>query len=545
MPVSRTSKAITLGARFRSSCSRPQPSVTTLWRSDTGIGISEDKQRIIFEAFQQADGTTSRKYGGTGLGLSISRELARLLGGEVRVTSSPGQGSTFTLFLPQSYAPPPEGPMEALRPSAYDTPPAMPAIQSSAPDGASTSWARLDDRDHIAPGDRVVLIVEDDEAFARTLLAVARERGWRAIVASEGAHALALARRFTPSAICLDVHLPDTDGWVMLDQLKHDVATRHVPVQIVSGSEGQQRRARGLGALGFLAKPVTREHVFEALDQCAAILDEKVHPVLVIEGDDRERAALIDLLAADDVAVTAVAGVEEAFASLELSRFRCVVLGDGLPRGQLAALLERVRAMPALASLPFVGYTAASTPQELAKLRTFADLLVLREASSLARVLDQVTLHLHRPGEALPEAQREVLDTLNRSSALTGLTVLVVDDDVRNIFAVTSVLERHEATVVYAEGGREALAMLARTPNIDVVMTDIMMPEMDGYEVIRQIRAQQRFATLPIIAVTAKAMKTDRDKCVGAGASDYIAKPVDVARLISMIRVCTSRGGQP
>jgi CheY-like chemotaxis protein len=404
-------------------------------------------------------------------------------------------------------------------------------------------WAGLDDREQIQPGDRVVLIIEAVDDQARVLLDAAREIGWRAVVAADAAHGIGLVRRVAPSAIFLDLDLPDTDGWVLLDQLKHDAAVRHVPVHILSAA-GHERRALRFGAFGCLPRPVAAEAAREALERVASFLGQEVREALVVEEDAEERERLADLLRADDARCTMVSTIDEAFAELIDGRFRCIVVDLGLRDGGAFKLLEQLRSRPRLRDLPVITYAPQLSDESRQRLQGFGDGLLLKPVSSPERLLEEVTLYLHEAEADLPEAQRRCLQTHQRRSALAGTTVLVVDDDVRNIFAVTSVLERHEATVLYAEGGKEALALLDRAPGIDVVLMDIMMPELDGYEVMRRIRAQARHASLPIIALTAKAMKADREKSIQAGASGYIAKPVDVQKLVSMIRVATARAGR-
>ncbi|HEX8139296.1 MAG TPA: HAMP domain-containing protein [Pyrinomonadaceae bacterium] len=516
---------------------------------DTGIGIAADKQRIIFEAFQQADGTTSRKYGGTGLGLSISREIARLLGGEIRVVSTPGEGSMFTLYLPRDYAPNASGnggggggtsQLHATRPVTADaakswTPSAVSSVDMFAPDEVIEI---SDDRHSIFDGERVVLIVEDDVNFAGILLDLAREKGFKGVIATRGDQALALARKYKPDAITLDIKLPDRDGWTVLDRLKHNPDTSHIPVHIISGEE-QRQRALHLGAITHLQKPVSREDLATAFDQIAAFAERRVRKLLVVEDDDTQRMSIVELIGNGDVVTTAVATGAEAISALKEEPFDCMVLDLRLPDMTGFELIETIQKELGRADLPIIIYTGKElTAREETQLRKVADAIIVKEASSPERLLAETALFLHRVEANLPEPKRRMLEQLHRRDpVLAGRKVLIVDDDVRNIFALTSALESHNMQVVHSENGQEGIDILKRTPDIEVVLMDIMMPGMDGYEAIREIRSMPQFAQLPIIALTAKAMKADRDRCIEAGASDYISKPLDVDQLLSLLRV--------
>jgi HAMP domain-containing protein/signal transduction histidine kinase/CheY-like chemotaxis protein len=501
---------------------------------DTGIGIPADKQRLIFEAFQQADAGTSRKYGGTGLGLAISRELAVLLGGEIKLSSIHGKGSTFTLYLPLHYA-------GAVDTSKSDNS-ANPSNSSTARELRVLPVARdehvEDDRAHIDPNDPVFLIIEDDPHYARILLGLARDRGFKGIVAAKGATGLSLARQYRPAAISLDIFLPDMLGWTVLNQLKLDALTRHIPVQIVSLEEERQH---GLahGAFAYLVKSPTTEGLENAFGRLKDFTAPRAKRLLVVEDNDIERQSIVELLGHSDIELVTAATGAEALSSMLDRAFDCVVLDLRLPDMNGFELLEKVHAEPALASVPVVVFTGKDLSEdERTKLKTMAKSIVLKDVQSPERLLDETALFLHRVVTDLPPEKQRMIDQLHSSKEiLRGRKVLVVDDDARNIFALTSMLENHEVRVVSATNGRTAIDIIQKTPDLSLVLMDIMMPEMDGYETMKEIRQIQEFRSLPILALTAKAMKGDREKCLDAGASDYIAKPVNTDQLLSLMRV--------
>jgi HAMP domain-containing protein/CheY-like chemotaxis protein/signal transduction histidine kinase len=514
------------------------PTVVEFAVTDSGIGIPVEKQKIIFEAFQQADAGTARRYGGTGLGLAISRELAQLLGGEIRLTSEPGVGSTFSLFLPLTYV----GSMRrdertsaaegSARPSAFQ-PILLPARAAE---------EIHDDRAAIAPGDDVLLIIEDDPHYAKVLLDLARERNFKGLVAMRGSEGLSMARKYLPTAITLDVFLPDMLGWSVLSQLKHDPETRHIPVQITTVEE-ERRHGLSRGAFSYVNKPCTTEALEISLERIRTFAHGQQRRLLIIEDSETERMSISELIAHEDVQIDCAASGAEGLELLAQSEFDCVVLDLRLPDMSGFDLLGQIQKEPKLRDVPVVVFTGRElTVDEETQLRTMAKSIVLKGVQSPERLFDETSLFLHRVIGRLPESRRRMLERLNESDeALEGRRVLVVDDDVRNIFALSSVLERHGMQVASATTGQAAIDQLETGDEHALVLMDIMMPGMDGYETMRRIRQKSRLQRLPIIALTAKAMKGDREKCLEAGASDYIAKPVNNQQLLSLLRLWLHR----
>ncbi|MBV9572035.1 MAG: HAMP domain-containing protein [Alphaproteobacteria bacterium] len=516
-------------------------SVVAFEVSDSGIGIPPDKQRIIFEAFQQADASTSRKYGGTGLGLAISRELASLLGGEIHLHSTPGVGSTFTLYLPSRYV----GPAGANRQqtsssAAVQLPPSRASIMAALPERPIEPVP--DDRSNIEPGETVLLIVEDDPHYARILMDLAHDEGFKVLVAMRGEDALELAHEYRPTAVSLDVFLPDMLGWTVLSQLKQNPLTRHIPVQIVTIDEDRQH-GLARGAFSFVTKPTSTEGVRAALTRIKEYAEPRKKRLLVIEDNPAEQLGISELLGHDDIEIVTAGSGAAALDALRESPVDCVVLDLRLPDMTGFEVLEKLKADPTLSDIPVVVFTGRElSAEEDAQLHTMARSIVVKGVESPERLLDETALFLHRVITDLPGEKQRLLERLNSSDEdLVGRTVLLVDDDARNIFALSSVLERRGMQVLTATTGEEAIKLVESTPELALVLMDIMMPEMDGYQTIGHIRANPKFRRLPIIALTAKAMKGDREKCLESGASDYLAKPVNTEQLLFALRMWLHR----
>ncbi|MCC8364371.1 HAMP domain-containing protein [Lysobacter sp. A6] len=506
------------------------PTVIAFEVTDTGIGISSEKQKIVFEAFQQADAGTSRKYGGTGLGLAISREIAGLLGGELRLQSALGKGSTFVLYLPLDYV----GTGEPVA-SMFGHKPAHPVAH------VEHAFADLvevaDDRDRLDPDKPILLVVEDDSNYAAILRDLARSRGFQVLTANRGAEALRLVREYAVNAITLDIFLPDMLGWTVLARLKQDSSTRHIPVQIVTIEE-ERHHSIERGAFSYLAKPSTPESIEGALERIRQYTLPRTKRLLIVEDDDRERMSIEELLRHDDIQIDTAKTGEAALSSLMETEYDCVVLDLRLPDMSGLDLLDRVQDEPQLHEVPIVVFTGKElTADEDTRLRKAARSVVIKGVESPERLLDETSLFLHRVIADLPPQKQRMVQRLHETDdALKSKRVLVVDDDVRNIFALSSVLERHGMSVITAGTGHEAIEKVAEDPDIDLVLMDIMMPGMDGYDTMRAIRGMPDARALPIVALTAKAMKGDREKCLEAGASDYLAKPVVTDQLLGVLR---------
>ena len=513
------------------------PTVVAFEVSDTGIGIPPEKQKVIFEAFMQADASTSRKYGGTGLGLAISRELSSLLGGEIHLRSAQNVGSTFTLYLPLKYV----GPSAGARPSGAVS------AQALHPPGILLAPERPveqipDDRLEVQPGDSILLIVEDDPHYARSMVELARRKGFKVLVAMRGSDALELAKQYQPTAISLDIFLPDMLGWTVLSQLKQNPLTRHIPVQIITLDEDRQH-GLARGAFSFVTKPTSTEGVEAALARIQDYAKPRRKRLLVVEDDRAEQTSIAELLGHDDIEIVAAGTGTEALSTLRQEPCDCVVLDLRLPDMSGFEVLEELRGDTALSDVPVVVFTGRElSAEEDAQLHTMARSIVVKGVESPERLLDETALFLHRVVTDLPPAKQRMLERLTSSDEdLIGRTALLVDDDARNIFALSSVLERRGMRVLTATTGSEAIAMVESTPDLAIVLMDIMMPEMDGFQTIRAIRDKPGFRRLPIVALTAKAMKGDRERCMEAGASDYLAKPVNTEQLLSALRMWLHR----
>jgi hypothetical protein len=518
------------------------PSVVAFEVADTGIGIPPEKQRIIFEAFQQADAGTSRKYGGTGLGLAISRELANLLGGEIQLRSTLGVGSVFTLYLPISYMGSPSTKTPSANAGGDMVSLGRPPMGFSMRSAERPPEQIPDDRNTVAPGESVALIVEDDPHFARLMMGAARDKGFKVLVASRGTEALSLAREHHPTAISLDIFLPDMLGWTVLSQLKQDPATRHIPVQIVTLDED---RHHGLarGAFSFVQKPASSQGLEEAFARIKGYAAPRRKRLLLVEDDQNERQSVADLLSHEDIEISSAETGAEALAQLRRDQVDCVVLDLKLPDMSGFEVLETIRDDAELRDIPVVVFTGRElSAEEDATLHTMARSVVVKGVESPERLLDETALFLHRVVADLPPTKQRMLERLHSSDEdLLRRAVLLVDDDARNIFALSSVLERRGMEVLTATTGSEAIAVLNSRADVAIVLMDIMMPGMDGYETIQTIRSKPQFRRLPILALTAKAMKGDREKCLEAGASDYLAKPVNVEQLLSALRMWLHR----
>ena len=504
---------------------------------DSGIGIAEDKQRLIFEAFQQADGSTARKYGGTGLGLSISREIAHLLSGELKLSySEPGNGSCFVLYVPQLIADTISVPSPGVRPLRQFDVPSMP-IKLERAMSKTSAIEEADDRANILGSDLVLLVIEDDTAFANIIMDVAHEHGFKAVIASLGAQSLELARRYKPDAITLDIRMPVMDGWTVLDVLKRDPDLRHIPVDVIT-VEDDALRAISIGAFQFLTKPVNRERLGEAMEALRKYRERAIKTLLLV-ADKQVQKETADLLSGGDVRIQNATSGEAGLAALHKKSFDCVVVGAKLSDMSGVDFVTATRKDKSLSVVPVVVYSNAPLDvSELTTLEKLATSSVTHSAPSPEQLISQVTLFLHSVVSKFPIDKRQLIEKATNN--LAGKKVLIVDDDVRNIFALTAVLERKGVTVLSEESGQAAIDTLMKTLDVDMVLMDIMMPGMDGLEAMRAIRKMERFAKLPIIALTAKAMVGDREKCLEAGASDYLSKPVNIEQLNSLMQVWSS-----
>ncbi|MCY1508897.1 Sensor histidine kinase RcsC [compost metagenome] len=540
--LSNAFKFTSTGGVILDLSSVPQEDVLLFRVTDTGIGIAADKLSLVFQAFQQADGSTRRKFGGTGLGLSISRELSRLLGGTITLNSEEGVGSTFTLRIPFEY-----NEQRFNLPDSTDTITDQAVLSSDLASTAESEDKRFivqhipqaiaDDREHIQADDKVILIIEDDTAFAKTLLDFTRKRKYKGLVAVRGDDGIELANTFLPLAILLDIQLPVKDGWQVMEELKSNVQTRSIPVHIMS-SLSVKKESLLKGAVDFIDKPVALEQMKQIFEKLEDVLSRHPKKVLIIEENKQHAEALSYFLSNANIHTEVVSKISDSIEALKRKEVDCVILDMGIPDKAAYETLETIKKNEGMESLPIIIFTGKSLSKgEEKRIKQYADSIVVKTAHSYQRILDEAALFLHlieeKSGKDLPV--RKHFGGLQQ--VLNGKKVLIADDDVRNIFSLTKALEQHQMRVFSATDGKEALRLLEENPGISVVLMDMMMPEMDGYETTRIIRQNEKYKQLPILAVTAKAMMGDREKCIEAGASDYISKPVDIDQLISLLRV--------
>lgn len=530
------------GVSLRIGIPENNPGTLSFSVRDTGIGIAADKQQLIFEAFQQADGSTRRKYGGTGLGLSISREITKLLGGEIRIQSEPGKGSTFTLLIPLKRSSVTSSTVQQTAPVS-----APPRVVSD----EETDFTRQDkfnttvipegipdDRNALTPNDKLILIVEDDMSFARALLEYTRKKGYKGIVTPRGDDGIRFARQFKPLGILLDIQLPVKNGWEVMEDLKNDPQTRHIPVHIMSSHE-VKKESLVMGAVDFINKPVAFDQLKEVFEKIETVISRQNKKVLILEDNTKHAEALEFYLQEHNINSHISETIEDGISALRNDEVDCVILDMGVPDQKSYEALEKIRSTEGLENIPIIIFTGSNISRtEEMHIRQYAGSIIIKTAHSYERVLDEISLFLH-----LVEENRKPAGTGRKSTGnsltqvLGGKKILVVDDDIRNIFSLTKALESHKMTVSTAMDGREALQKLEENPEIDLVLMDIMMPVMDGFETLRQLRADRKFKNIPVIAVTAKAMTGDRENCIRAGASDYISKPIDIDQLLSLLRV--------
>ena len=507
--------------------------------TDTGTGIPADKQRLIFEAFQQVDGSISRRYGGTGLGLSISKELAQLIGCEIKVTSEAGKGTSFTLVVPEVYASYTED--QSPTASSAKRTVSSPILTQTEPLILNPKPEPISDSLRVKSG-RIMLIIEDDAEFSKILERLARKRGYDCLIAPSGETGIQYALKYIPSAIILDIGLPGIDGWKVLDELKNNADTRHIPIHIISAfdkkNQGLQR-----GAIGYLTKPVNQNQLEEVFKKIEQFETEKIKELLIVEDDRELRESIIKLMKSSDVNITAIGSGLEAYNLLKNKNFSCVILDLGLPDISGFELLDRLSSDTDIPHTPIIIFTGRDfSSEELAKIEKYDASIVLKNAASMERLLDETALFLHRVESDLPDEQRKMIRKLHDSeSVLINKKVMIVDDDMRNAFALAKFLKSKFLNPIIANNGQKALDLLELNPDTAIVLMDVMMPVMDGYTTMKKIRGIEKFKNLPILALTAKAMEIDRDKCIESGANDYLSKPIDVSKLLSMLRIWICR----